>query len=142
MRRTNLLSVCSCALLSGVLFLSACCGGAGGDANSCKGAAIKTDDLKKVIRAQVSVKPEQVGAFIDFTRSLIEQSRAEEGNISYTMYQNPSDTTRFIFFEEWKNQAAIDFHFNTEHYKGFREKVGEYSSAPSEVNIYDVISEK
>lgn len=105
-------------------------------------AAPQTEQMKKVIRAKISINPEKVDAFIEATKSLVELSRAEEGNISYTLYQDPSDKTQFIFFEEWKDQAAIDFHFNTDHFKSFNSTVGEYAAAPAVVNIYDVISER
>lgn len=102
----------------------------------------KTEEMKKVIRAEVAIKPEKVDAFIEATKSIIEQSRAEDGNISYTLYQSPVDKTQFIFFEEWKDQAAIDFHFNTEHFKSFGSISEELRSAPTKITIYDVFSEK
>lgn len=105
-------------------------------------AAPAVENMKKVIRAQVSVKPEKIDAYLEATQSMIEQSRAEEGNISYTLYQHPSEKTQFIVFEEWKDQAAIDFHFNAEHFKAFKAASGEYCSTPTVITIYDVISER
>lgn len=77
-----------------------------------------------------------VDEFIEFTRPIIEKSRAEEGCISYTLYQDPSDATKFIFFEQWKDQAAIDYHFSTDHFKlaGSRP---DFEAAPTVLTIYD-----
>ena len=98
--------------------------------------------MKKIIAAHLTLKPEMIDRFINDTKELIEQSRAEEGCISYTLYQNPSEPTEFIFFEEWKNQDAIEFHFATPHYQAFDKAAGDYVAAPPVVTIYNVASEK
>ena len=72
--------------------------------------------MKKIIGARLQIKPDQLDAFIAAAQALIDASRAEAGCISYTMYQNPTDRTSFFFFEEWKDQAAVDFHFATPHF--------------------------
>jgi len=99
-------------------------------------------DMKKIIAAHLTLKPEMIGRFINDTKELIEKSRAEDGNISYTLYQNPSDSTEFIFFEEWVNQDAIDFHFATQHFQEFDKTMGDYVAMPPVIKIYDVASEE
>ena len=44
----------------------------------------------------------------------------EAGNICYRLHStdNPDE---FIIYEQWKNQAALDFHMNTEHLTAFLE---------------------
>ena len=105
-------------------------------------ACCKIAEMKKVISARVSIKPEKVDAFIAATKDLIEKSRAEEGCVSYSLYQDPQDKTKFLFFEEWKNQAAVDFHFATEHFKKFGETLNDCASAPAVITIYDCAAEK
>ena len=111
---------------------AATCGKAAAEKAGCKHA-----DLMKIISAQVFIKAEKADDFLSFTKELIEKSRAEEGCISYTLYQDPNDKSTFLFFEEWKNQAAIDFHFATEHFKKFDEKMGDFASKPPVITIYD-----
>ena len=98
--------------------------------------------VKKVISAQVFIKPEKVDAFVAATKDLIEKSRAEAGCISYSLYQDPQDKTKFLFFEEWKNQAAVDFHFDTDHFKKFGETLNDCASEPAVITIYDSVAEK
>jgi quinol monooxygenase YgiN len=50
---------------------------------------------------------------------MIQPSRAEAGCISYNFYSDVTDPYKFFFFEEWKDQEAINFHVNTRHYKEF-----------------------
>ena len=96
-------------------------------------------EIKKIISAKVFIKPEKVDAFIAATSDVIEKSRAEAGNISYSLYQDPQDNTKFLFFEEWKNQDAVDFHFTTEHFQNFGAISGDLSSSPSIIIIHDCI---
>ena len=116
---------------------------AAGEKACCKQAATAcTGDVKKIISAQVFIKPDKVDAFIAATQALLEKSRAEEGCVSYSLYQDPQDKTKFLFFEEWKNQAAVDFHFSTEHFKKFGETLNECASTPAIITIYDSTAEK
>ncbi len=108
----------------------------------CKEAGAKAVDMKKIISAQIFIKPEKVNDFMAATQALIEKSRAEAGCISYTLYQDPQDKTKFFFFEEWKNQAAVDAHFATEHFQNFGATLNECSSAPAVITIYDSAAEK
>ncbi len=96
----------------------------------------------KIITAHKFIKADKVAEFIEFTRDIIAKSRAEEGCISYTLYQDPSDPTKFMFFEQWKDQAAIDYHFSTEHFKLSGSRGEEFDAAPSVITIYDACPAK
>jgi len=141
---------------------AACCGNSGkqnsetaNEKTCCKAHAEKTEkgvcphagektcckpiaELKKVIGAQVFIKAEKIDNFLAMTNDLIEKSRAEEGCISYCLYQDPKDNSKFFFFEEWKNQAAVDFHFATEHFVKFGETLNDCSSEPAIITVYSV----
>ena len=125
---------------------AAACSGAKacGAAATCSGAkacGMKAGEVKKIISAQVFIKPDKVETFLAATKSLIEKSRAEEGCISYSLYQDPQDKTKFLFFEVWKNQAAVDYHFSTDHFKKFGEMLNECASAPPVITIFDSVAE-
>lgn len=62
---------------------------------------------KKTIVARVEVLPGKEQAFLQAADALIKGTRAEEGNISYNLYQNPSQPVAFIFYEEYKDQRAM-----------------------------------
>lgn len=78
---------------------------------------------KRTIVARVEVQKGKEQEFIATTESLIKATRAEEGNISYTLYQCPSDPVEFIFYEEYKDQKAIDSHASSEHFKAFAKAI-------------------
>jgi len=139
MKTRIIVSICTAMVM-------AACGGSGINiqvAETCCNAATcsKPDDVKKIISAQVFIKPEKVDAFLALTEDLIEKSRAEAGCISYSLYQDPHDRTKFLFFEEWKNQAAVDYHFSTEHFINFGKALEEMASAPPIITIFDTTKE-
>ena len=137
-------------LFCAAVMMTACCGNnqssscCNADGKTCSKEAEKVccaKEIKKIISAQVFIKSEKVDAFLDATKSLIEKSRAEEGCVSYSLYQDPQDKTKFLFFEEWKNQAAVDFHFETEHFQKFGETLNDCASEAAIITIYDSVAE-
>ena len=78
---------------------------------------------KKIIVARVTVKSGKEKAFLEVAKKLVEATRAEEGNISYTLYQSPEQPTAFIFYEEYKDTAACEAHASSEHFKAFADTI-------------------
>jgi quinol monooxygenase YgiN len=98
-------------------------------------------DSKMVIIAKLSVKPEKTKDFIVAAKEIIDKSNQESGCLSYQLYQDPYDHSKFVFVEEYKNQAAVDSHFTTEHFKAFGPKIGDMVTGPAEIKIITVASE-
>lgn len=101
-----------------------------------------TPDFQKMITAHVYIKPGSEDQFIEAAKTIIEKSNQEDGCISYMLYQDPYNRTNFIFVEKWKNQAAIDSHFATQHFKDFGEKTANMTAKPAEIKIIDIAAEK
>lgn len=74
---------------------------------------------KKTIVARLEVLPGKEQEFIGKAEPLIQGTRAEEGNISYNLYQNPANPVAFIFYEEYKDQQAMDTHAASAHFQAF-----------------------
>ncbi|MDO5476921.1 MAG: antibiotic biosynthesis monooxygenase [Eubacteriales bacterium] len=70
------------------------------------------------IFAKSLVKEECVDKYIELTKELVEKSRAEEGNIFYSINRSIKNDRIFAFMECWKDQAALDFHNATPHFTG------------------------
>ena len=88
------------------------------------------------IVAKNYVKPECVQAFKDTAKELIEKSRAEEGNIFYTLNVSLTDPNTLVFIENWKDQAAIEFHNKTEHFTTIVPKLGEFCARKGDVELF------
>lgn len=97
--------------------------------------------MKKVITAFLTLQPNKVADFLAIVPAVIEGSNAEKGCISYQLFQDPFEATRFVIVEEWKDQPAIDFHFTTPHFIVFGEQLKDLVAEPLKIVIYDVAAE-
>ncbi len=68
------------------------------------------------IVAQNVVKEGKVDEFLAVAKELVEKSRAEEGNISYTLNQNIKKPNVLTFIEIWKDKEAIEAHNASAHF--------------------------
>jgi len=94
-----------------------------------------------MIVAKLKVKPEKIKAFTEAAKEMIEKSNKETGCKSYQLYQDPYDNTRFVFVEEYKNQAAVDAHFASDYFKAFGPKIGDLVAEPAKIKIVTVAKE-
>jgi quinol monooxygenase YgiN len=49
-------------------------------------------------------------------RSLRDGSRAEPDCITFDVARSVDDANAFVLYEEWRDQAALDAHYKTEHF--------------------------
>ncbi|TAL62185.1 MAG: antibiotic biosynthesis monooxygenase [Bacteroidetes bacterium] len=104
-------------------------------------AKASAPEYKMMIIAKLAVKPEKVKVFIDAAREMIEKSNKEGGCSFYQLYQDPYDNSKFVFVEEYKNQAAVDNHFASEYFKGFGPKISDLVAGPAEIKVISVAKE-
>jgi quinol monooxygenase YgiN len=109
--------------------------------NTVDTTAVTKAVTQKLITAKVYVKPEKVADFIAAARAMVDSSSAEEGCVSYILYQNPYDQTQFSFVEVWKDQAAIDTHFTKPYFTAWGPKTKDWLAQPTELKIYDVAAQ-
>lgn len=79
---------------------------------------------KKTIVARVEVLNGKEQEFINVAEALIQGTRTEEGNISYNLYQCPSNPASFLFYEEYQDQQAMDAHAASAHFNTFAKAIG------------------
>ena len=75
------------------------------------------------IIAIIKSNRENVVEVSEILKSLTEDSRKEEGNISYSLCEDVNDDSLFVVIEEWKSQEAIVFHNSTPHFKLFQHNI-------------------
>lgn len=90
------------------------------------------------IVAEWFVKPESRDKFLELCEEIIEGTRAEAGNISYALHENISDRNHLTFIEEWKDQDAIDFHNNSEHFVKIVPQLKDLCSDKPRIILYTV----
>ena len=94
----------------------------------------------KVIAGTWHLKPEQKDNFMQLSAWIAGYSAKEEGYISYRFLKDEFNENQFLFFEEWKDQAAIDYHIAQWYFKEFMEKAQRMLLKNPVIRIYDVSS--
>lgn len=74
--------------------------------------------------------------FIAAATELVEKSRAEPGNISYHLYEDIDDPATLTFIEEWKDQAAVDVHADSEHFQRIIPLLSDMTEEAIEITLY------
>jgi quinol monooxygenase YgiN len=98
-------------------------------------------DYGMMIVARLSIKPEKIKDFTEVAKFMIENSNKEPGCKSYQLYQDPYDNTKFVFVEQYTNQAAVDTHFAADYFKAFGPKVADLVSGPTQIKIITMAKE-
>ena len=63
--------------------------------------------------------------FEEVAQDLIKKTQAEDGCLSYDLYEDINDENVVAMLEEWRDQESIDAHFQTEHLKSAAAKFNE-----------------
>ena len=77
-----------------------------------------------IIGGTFKVHAEDKAAFLKVIEAGTAPSRAEAGCVKYWFSQSFEDQNTLHLFEVWKDQAALDEHFQTPHLLKFREDIG------------------
>ena len=70
---------------------------------------------------------------------LVEKTRSEPGCINYDFHQSLDDSTRFIFYENFADQAAFDYHLAQPHTQAWI-KMAEAHGATFDVKRWKMLS--
>lgn len=89
-----------------------------------------------ICTARDFIKQDKINEYKSLIFKLIEETRKEEGNISYVLHEDIENKGHFLLIEKWKDQEALDFHFNSEHFKTLVEEISRLHTADSIVNSY------
>lgn len=95
-----------------------------------------------VIVAKNFVRKDKVEEFKELAKPLIAASRAEEGCVSYSLFEDIHDPGILTFIEEWESPEAIQIHNNSEHFTSIVPKLGGLTEKPSDVNLYSAVSDQ
>lgn len=83
-----------------------------------------------IVHVHVHVKPELTDAFRQATLENARASVKEPGIARFDVVQDIEDPTRFVLVEVYRTKEAPIAHKETEHYKQWRDTVGEMMAEP------------
>ncbi|CAB9509391.1 (4S)-4-hydroxy-5-phosphonooxypentane-2,3-dione isomerase [Seminavis robusta] len=100
-----------------------------GGSSSISSTATKMAPFAVVVEAEVD--PDRMAEFLEMIKTNAENSRKEPGCIRFDVLRDQEAPNKFIFYELYKDPAAVDFHKTQPHYAAwakFKESGGVISS--------------
>ena len=84
----------------------------------------------------VDVIPPQKDNGVAAVKQLAEDSRKQNGNVRFDVYQQTNRPNHFTVVETWSSRAAYDAHFVTAQTKDFRTKLATMTGALYDERLY------
>jgi quinol monooxygenase YgiN len=86
-----------------------------------------------IVVAELAVRAKMEEKFRQAVSDVTEASLVEPGSISYGAYYDVLQKDRVMFVERWRDEAALQQHFETTHFIAFRERISPLVTNASEV---------
>jgi quinol monooxygenase YgiN len=61
-------------------------------------------------------------------KATIKKSKEEEGCLMYEVFQTKNNPVEFIVIDSWKNEVALNKHYESEHYLHFINNFKQYNA--------------
>ncbi|MBF0564587.1 MAG: antibiotic biosynthesis monooxygenase [Nitrospirae bacterium] len=71
--------------------------------------------------------------------ALVGPTRNEEGCLQYELHQDGESKGRFMFYEIWRNEEAINEHFQTPHVRAIVEKFDRLFEEPIKKTLWKML---
>jgi quinol monooxygenase YgiN len=95
-----------------------------------------------IIAGTVRVPPENLERFRPHMQAMLAASRAEDGCQEYSYAVDVAEPGLVRVFEAWRDQAALDAHFNTPHMATWRSHWPEFGVSDRRLFAYETASER
>ena len=97
------------------------------------------EDMKNqlAIVARQDTKVGKTEELIHLIEGLVEDTRKENGNLCYNVFQDIDNPTKILFYEMWKDEAAFNAHCESEHVKNYRNKIQDLVEGELVLDIYE-----
>ncbi len=89
------------------------------------------------IMAEFDIKSDCIDKFLEEVKPLVKASNEEAGCIKYELHKALGSDNIFVMVEEWKDQAAIDFHNSSEHFTTIVPRLGALSAKETKVTLME-----
>ncbi|HEX4605178.1 MAG TPA: putative quinol monooxygenase [Candidatus Angelobacter sp.] len=72
-----------------------------------------------VLKVDMLVKPGTEAKCLEYIRILHQHSRQEPGCLMYIGHQSTEDRRKFMFYEQYKDEAALQAHRDSAHFREY-----------------------
>lgn len=90
-----------------------------------------------IVTATLTVKPGQKDALFAYAKDVMAATRKEDGCFGYTLLDDRTDDSRCMFYEEWRDKAALQQHQKSDHIALWRQQSRPLLAAPTVIKLYD-----
>lgn len=73
-------------------------------------------------------KKDCIDEFKHLIKATIKDSKKEEGCLMYEVFQTKNNPVEFIVIDSWKDEEALNKHYETEHYLHFINNFKQYNA--------------
>ncbi|GFP74513.1 putative quinol monooxygenase [Clostridium fungisolvens] len=86
------------------------------------------------------IKPEYIEEFIEATLENQRYSLKEEGIKAFDFLRDSDDASKFLLYEVYESEKAMEEHLKTEHFNKWINNVEGYFLSPRERSVYKPVS--
>ena len=94
------------------------------------------------IAGTVRVPAENLERFKPHMLAMLTASRAEDGCLEYSYAVDVAEPGLVRIFEAWRDQAALDAHFQTPHMATWRSHWPEFQVSDRRLTLYEIAAER
>ncbi|WP_197422603.1 MULTISPECIES: putative quinol monooxygenase [unclassified Phenylobacterium] len=95
-----------------------------------------------LIAGTVRVPRENLEAFRPHMEAMLAASRAEDGCLTYSYAVDVEDPGLIRVFEAWRDEAALQAHFQTAHMAAWRAAWPQFGVSDRRLSLYEVAAER
>lgn len=90
----------------------------------------------------VVAKPEKRDELLNILRSFVAPTRTEPGCINYDFHHDADDPNRFVFYENFADEAALQCHLGMPYLKPLMDNADELLAEPVHIRHLVMLSER
>jgi quinol monooxygenase YgiN len=90
-----------------------------------------------IVTGSVTAKPGSFEALLEASLAHVHRSRTEDGCISHAVRVDAEEPLKLVFFEEWRDLAALQAHFATPGIKDLLAAFREHSASSEKITTYE-----
>lgn len=87
-----------------------------------------------VLIAKSTVQEGKQEEFVRIAKKMVEETRKEEGCISYDLVKDETDDVVFCFIEKYRDEAALEAHRASAYFQTYVPMLGALRTKPSELS--------
>jgi quinol monooxygenase YgiN len=98
--------------------------------------------MSLIVAGTVRVPPASLDGLRPHMAAMMAASQAEDGCLDYNYGEDVAEPGLIRVFERWRDQAALDAHFRTEHMASWRAVWPSFGVSDRRLFAYEVASER